>query len=69
MKILFTTRDQWFSNTICDITGEPVSHVALEFSEHGFIVHSNIRGVHLQWSKTFRKENKVIYEIIYEILS
>ena len=63
MKILFTTRDQWFSNTICEITGEPVSHVALEFPEHGFVVHSNIRGVHLQWANSFREENEVVCEV------
>jgi len=63
MRILFTTRDQWFSNTICELTGEPVSHVALEFPEHGFVVHSNIRGVHLQWAETFRAENIVVHEL------
>lgn len=63
MKILFTTRDEWFSNTIKDLTAEPVSHCALEFPEHGFVIHSNIKGVHLEWSKNFRRKNIVVYEI------
>ncbi len=63
MNILFTTRDEWFSNNIRKMTKAPVSHCALEFPEYGFILHSNIRGIHLEWSKNFRRKNKVIYEI------
>lgn len=63
VKVLFTTRDQWFSNTIRQLTGESVSHCALEFPEHGFVVHSNIKGVHLQWASTFRQQNRIVYEV------
>jgi len=63
LKILFTSSDKWFSKAIMEVTGEPVSHCALEFPNLGIVIHSNFRGLHIQWASTFRKENNIIYEI------
>lgn len=38
-----------------------MSHIALDFGE--FIVHSNLRGLHLTWAKTFRKHTQVVFEL------
>lgn len=63
IKILFTTRDSFFSNAIRDVTGEPVSHCAIEIPERKIVIHSNIKGVHIQSSYTFRKQNKIVLEL------
>lgn len=64
IKILFTTRDNFFSNLIKDITNEPISHCAIEIPDKDIVIHSNYRGVHIESSNGFRKNNKVVYELI-----
>lgn len=59
MQILFTTRDEFFSNSIRAITKEDVSHVALKFNDW-LVVHSNIKGVHLETYQSFKKRNNII---------
>jgi len=63
IKVLFTTKDSTFSNLICDVTGSPVSHCAIEIPSLKMVIHSNIKGVHIEYYKTFREHNKVLYEL------
>lgn len=63
MKILFVKGSSPLSSAICGVTGEPVSHVALEFPELGIVVHSNLLGVNIEWSSFFRKNCSVVYEL------
>lgn len=60
MKILFTTNDMFASKAIRSITDEPMSHTALEFPSLGVVIHSNTKGVHIESSSTFRKNNRVV---------
>ena len=62
MRILFTTRDQYFSNLIRNITQEGISHVALQINDW-LVVHSNVKGVHIQTLDKFRRENDVIFSL------
>jgi hypothetical protein len=59
MNILFTKGDSSLSQLICYVTDEPVSHVALDFG--WFIVHSNLRGLHLTWGPSFRARTEVVF--------
>lgn len=43
-------------------TEEPCSHVALDFG--WFIVHSNLRGVHIQHSSTFYKFSETVSALV-----
>lgn len=60
MRILGTRKDCCISKLICELTEEPISHVALEFPAVGYIIHSNMMGVHRVDSNKFRRENRVI---------
>lgn len=63
MKILFTTNpSSTLSRTILKVTGDPCSHVAMEFAG-GFVIHSNVRGVNVEWRSTFRAHNTVVREL------
>lgn len=44
------------------MTKEDVSHCAIELPT-GVILHSNFRGLRLQSSRLFRRDNEIIYEI------
>lgn len=61
MNILFTKNNSFVSKNIRAVTGEPVSHVALDFGL--FVVHSNFLGLHLEWAKNFRKKSDVVYSL------
>jgi hypothetical protein len=63
MKILFTKSSLPLSVAILGVTGEPVSHVALEFPELGIVVQSNLLGIGLEWSSYFREKCTVVYEL------
>lgn len=59
MNLLFTKNPKsWFSQAIQLVTGEPVSHVALQMGD--WVLHSNWRGVHAQSFQGFLKQNQVI---------
>ena len=45
MYLLFTKSKYWFSDLICSITKEQVSHVAIYDEEDGVVYHSNFYGV------------------------
>jgi hypothetical protein len=43
------------------VTGEPVSHVAIECA--GWIIHSNLLGVHVELPQTFYRHSTVLYAV------
>lgn len=61
MKILFTKGSSPLSKAIIGVTGESVSHCALDFG--AFIVHSNLLGVNIEWANFFKKQTIVIYTL------
>lgn len=60
MRALFTRNSSPVSKLIRFLTGEQVSHCAVESS--GIIYHSNFYGVHMETSRHFRAVNEVVYE-------
>lgn len=62
MRVLFTTSDSAFSRLIRHITGEPVSHVAIQLAP-GICIHSALWGVRIVPASAFRKKNRIVYEI------
>lgn len=67
MKILFCRGSSILSHTICGVTGDDISHCALEFPDLGIIVHSNLLGINLEWSGYFRKHTTIVHEVKYTI--
>lgn len=63
MRALFVSTDKLLSKTIKSLTGENVSHVAIEFPECGIVVHSDLLGLHIQTSRNFRKAHQIVYEL------
>lgn len=63
MKVLFIDGTSILGKAIKDLTGDPVSHVALEFPNLGIIVHSNLLGLHIEWASHFREGHIIKYEI------
>lgn len=61
MRILFTENDSILSKLIRLVTEEPVSHCALECG--GWVIHSNLLGVHVELSQTFCKNSTVLYSL------
>lgn len=61
MRILFTTSDSPLSRLIRKVTSEPVSHCAFEVG--GWIIHSNLKGVHVETPQTFTQKSRIIYSI------
>lgn len=61
MKILFTQSPLIASRLIRKITGEPVSHCAIEID--GTVIHSNFLGVHPQSAEGFRDHCTVWGEV------
>lgn len=67
MKLLFTKSQSWFSGLICSTTEEEVSHVSVQINDK-FVVHSNIRGLHIQYLPNFlAKQEKVVSLPIEEL--
>ena len=63
MKILLTKTDGLFSRLIMAVTREKASHFAIEFPEYGesgVVCHSNLHGVHIETSATFKKKNIIV---------
>ena len=61
MHALFTRSRKPLSRLICSVLGEPVSHVALLYSE--FVIHSNASGLHIETCSTFEKTNEIVYKV------
>lgn len=49
------------SRVIRRLTGEPVSHCAIELG--GWVIHSNLLGLHMEMASTFRRSSQVLFEI------
>lgn len=45
------------------VTKEDCSHCALEFDTIGIIVHSNLYGVHIEGSDTFKSKVEIVHEL------
>lgn len=61
MNILFTTSDRWFSKLIQKLTGEPVSHVAIQAK--GVVVHSSLLGVDFVSLEEFKARSAIVHSI------
>jgi hypothetical protein len=61
MKILFIRNKLPLSKLIQDVLQEPVSHVSLDFGP--FVVHSDLRGVHLQWARKYKMNVEVVFQL------
>lgn len=59
MRILFTKNNTLLSRLIRHVTGEDVSHCVLEV--HGWLVHSNLYGVHAELPQDFKSD--VVYSV------
>ena len=62
MKILFTHGPSYISKSIMSVTGEFCSHVAIEIGD--IVIHSNFRGLHIEWARRFRAKNTVVKELV-----
>lgn len=65
MKILFIRGHSSFSNLICSVTQEDISHVALCITLEGseFVIHSDLRGLHIETLEAFSKRCEVVYTL------
>lgn len=61
IRILGTTRKEFFSGVIRRVTGEPISHVAIRVKDK--VIHANRDGVTIDDYDYFVEHNEVIYEI------
>lgn len=61
MRILFTKSSSPLSRVIRAVTKEPVSHCAIDCS--GWILHSNLYGVHVELPQTFTSHSEIVYSI------
>ena len=59
VRALFCKSNSIVSKAIMKATGEPVSHVALLVDKH-WVVHSNLRGVHVQYYTHFLQSYDVV---------
>lgn len=62
MTIIWTKSNMPISKLICWGLNEDCSHVAIVFSS-GWVVHSNLVGVHATWFKTLRKSSQIVHAI------
>lgn len=61
MNILFTKSNSLMSRIIRAVTKEPVSHCAIE--DGGFVIHSNLLGVHIESLEHFSKKCEIGYSV------
>lgn len=62
MFLLFTKSKFWFSDLICKVTGEPVSHVSIYDPIEQAVYHSSFAGVEkLPVKKFLEMQEKVIF--------
>lgn len=61
MDIIFTRNNTILSRLIRKVTGEPVSHCALDFA--GWIIHSNLYGARVDLPQEFDKHNDIVYRV------
>lgn len=60
-KILFTRGNNPASWIICKVTGEPVSHCAVQWNQ--WVIQANFLGVHIELLSTFQKSSQIIDSI------
>lgn len=59
MYLLFTRSNKLGSRFICWLLGEPMSHVAIQFTS-GLVAHASMdSGLRLDWAKQFREDHNV----------
>jgi len=65
MKVLFTTSNKIGSRVIRKVTGEPVSHCALQFEcgDYRLVIHAGLHGVEIIPLAWFLQTNQLLYEI------
>lgn len=61
MEILFTTRNELPAKIIRSVTGESMSHCAIE--AFGFVVHSSFRGVAIEPLSKFKEKNIIVDKV------
>lgn len=61
VKILFTTSDKLMSQLICKVTGDPISHCAIQIDE--FVIHSSVHGVEILPYRKFASLNKIVFAV------
>lgn len=61
MKVIFTTTDLLSSKIIRWVTGEDISHCALESGN--YVLHSSFSGTIIEYKTDFYERNQVLYEI------
>lgn len=61
LEVLFTTSDKSLAKLIRWATGEKSSHCALLWDN--IVIHSNWKGVNVQFLNDFLKENRVIHRV------
>lgn len=65
MKLIWVKGKTPLSKLIMWGLDEPVSHFAIEF-DNKIVFHSDLRGTHIQWSKTFYKNRDLVFELEYK---
>ena len=65
IRILWTKNHMPFSRLICWLSGKPVSHAAVCFSDR-IVFHSNPMGVHINSYFWFKNNNTIVYERLIE---
>lgn len=60
MKLIWTTGNSILSKFIRWLFNEQCSHFAIIFDDK-IVFHSNLTGVHLNWSSNFLNHNKIIH--------
>ena len=65
MYLIFSKSKYWFSDLICEVTQEPVSHVSIYDPEEEQVYHSSFRGVEKLHIRKFlpMQENTLFYPI------
>jgi hypothetical protein len=59
VQILFTRSNTWMSKIIRGVTGEPVSHCAVQVG--AFVIHVNLLGLQVEKIRDFVNINEVMY--------
>lgn len=62
MYLLFTKSNKWFSDLICSVTKEPVSHVAIYDPEEQVVYHSSFMGIEkLGFNKFVDMQERILF--------
>ena len=61
IRIIGSSRNEFFSNAIKKVTKEDISHVAIQYND--IIIHANRHGVVTEPLKEFLKHNTIVYSL------